>query len=86
MIPALYHENFTSIKDAVASEAESVCITTDCCTSSISESYITITAHYTSKEFKLKSVLLKCANLPGSHTGAALAHIMKTLSCKSGIS
>lgn len=43
MIPALYHENINLIKEVVSSEAESVCITTDCWTSSISESYLAVT-------------------------------------------
>nr|XP_012232187.1 PREDICTED: zinc finger BED domain-containing protein RICESLEEPER 2-like [Linepithema humile] len=73
MIPALYHKCFESTKNTVLQEAENVCITTDCWTSSITESYIAITGHYITKQFDFKSILLKCSNITGSHTANNLA-------------
>lgn len=53
-------------------EAEYVCLTTDTWTSNATQNYIAVTAHYISKNWKLKSVLLECIHFPESHTAEHL--------------
>ena len=56
------------MKQKLKTEAESVCLTTDIWTSSVNDAYLGLTAHYIDEAFKMKSILLDCTVLSGSHT------------------
>ncbi|CAG4952924.1 unnamed protein product [Parnassius apollo] len=62
----------------VQREAMSVCLTTDTWTSSVNNSYIAITIHYTTSELGFKKVLLECGHYSEKHTGELLASQLKT--------
>lgn len=53
--------------------ADKVAITTDCWSALTSESYITITCHYISDDWKVNSYVLLTESLPGRHTADHLA-------------
>lgn len=77
MIPALYTDTLNKTKEIVSQDAMSVCLTTDCWTSSQTESYIGVTAHYIDSNFEPKQVLLECKSLNESHTSSNLARELK---------
>ena len=56
---------------------QSVALTTDNWTSLANEGYITITAHFISKEFDMKSRVLCTAGMPERHTGVNIAERLK---------
>lgn len=66
--------------------AESVCLTTDCWSSSINESYLALTAHFVSDNFILESVLSDCALSEGSHTADHLADTIRNITDEYNIS
>lgn len=66
-IPALYQKCQFEMKELVANEAESVCMTTDCWTSRNNESFMAITIHFIDSKFKLRSVLLGCFEFKEHH-------------------
>ncbi|KAJ2954342.1 hypothetical protein O0L34_g2603 [Tuta absoluta] len=68
-LPALYEACLANTKEHLESQALSVCLTSDIWTSSTNDPYLGLTAHYIDEDFLLKSVLLECCPLPGSHTG-----------------
>lgn len=68
MIPALYTDTLNKTKEIVSQDALSVSLTTDCWTSSQTESYIGVTAHYIDSNFEPKQILLECKSLNESHT------------------
>lgn len=71
LIPGQFIECKTRVMELVQ-KAKNVCITTDCWTSLVMDSYLSVTAHFM-LDFKLQVVLLHCEHFSGSHTGAALA-------------
>ena len=79
MIPALYHKQVSLVKQTVSTEASSVCVTTDIWTSQNVESFMAVTAHYIDRNYKFKTVLLQCSNLPGNHTAVVLADELKKI-------
>lgn len=74
ILPSRY-ESLRAVKmKEVENEVESICLTSDIWTSITNDSYMTVTGHYLDRrECKLKSVLLECVLLEGSHTGVNLA-------------
>lgn len=78
-IPALYEKCLFEMKDLVAKEAESVCMTTDCWTSRNNESFMAITIHFIDSKFELKSVLLGCFTFNESHTGINLSITIRNI-------
>lgn len=85
LIPAAYEECLAYVQQRITN-AKSVCITTDCWSSSVQDSYIAITAHFIDDDFKFESVLLECGLMEGSHTSVALANEMKRITDKFEIS
>ncbi|CAK1591180.1 unnamed protein product [Parnassius mnemosyne] len=77
MIPALYQTTLNEVKTRVSLDASSVCLTTDCWTSSQTESYIGVTVHYIDKNFEPQQILLECKGLNETHTSANLAKKLK---------
>ncbi|XP_044127313.1 E3 SUMO-protein ligase ZBED1-like [Bufo gargarizans] len=75
VIPALYHETKAKII-ASMSQASRVAITCDSWTSVTTESYVTITAHYVSKDWQILSHVLHTRAIYESHTGAHLAELL----------
>ena len=74
VIPYLYEE----VKSAVIDElknAQTVAVTTDGWTPRATESYVTITAHYISPEWQLKSCVLQTWPLHASYTGVNIAAV-----------
>jgi hypothetical protein len=51
-----------------------VSLTTYCCTSGNNESFMRVTIHFVDDDFKLQTMLLKCAVFSGSHTTANLSY------------
>lgn len=77
MIPALYQATLSDVKTRASLDAKSVCLTTDCWTSSQTESYIGVTVHYIDKNFEPQQTLLECKGLNESHTSVNLAKELK---------
>ena len=50
-----------------------VCLTSDCWTACTNVGYISLTAHYVDKDWKLKSKILSFAHMQPPHTGHDLA-------------
>ncbi|XP_040278276.1 E3 SUMO-protein ligase ZBED1-like [Bufo bufo] len=75
VIPALYYETKAKII-ASMSQASRVAITCDSWTSVTTESYVTITAHYVSKDWQILSHVLQTRAIYESHTGAHLAELL----------
>lgn len=53
-------------------EVDYVTLTTDMWTSNSTESFIAVTAHFVTKQWKLKSMLLDCSRFVGSHTNTEI--------------
>lgn len=85
MIPALYEKTLAEVKETVAQDIRSVCITTDCWTSSQTQSYIAVTAHYIDKNFEPQQVLLECKNIKERHTSAYLSEELKKVTDEYGL-
>ncbi|XP_053554170.1 thyroid hormone receptor alpha isoform X1 [Bombina bombina] len=75
VIPALYHETKAQVI-ASMSQASRVAITCDSWTSVTTESYVTVTAHYVSKDWKILSHVLQTRAVYESHTGSHLAELL----------
>ncbi|KAL0808545.1 hypothetical protein ABMA28_012990 [Loxostege sticticalis] len=76
LLPALYETCLAQTKEKLEAEADSVCLTTDIWTSSVNDAYLGVTAHYIDKDFNLKSVLLDCVPMSGSHTAENIKSIV----------
>lgn len=58
----------------MAEKVQSICITCDIWTSRTNDAYLAITGHYIDgQDFSMKSVLLECVPLEGSHTAHMLS-------------
>lgn len=77
MIPALYQTALTDVKMRISRDVKSVCLTTDCWTSSQTESYIGVTVHYIDDDFEAQQILLECKSMTESHTSTNLAKELK---------
>lgn len=67
------------ILQLILKQSEWVTITTDKWTSSANESYTSVTAHFITKNWELKSCLLDCFNTTESHTAQNIANEIKTI-------
>lgn len=85
MLPAMYEHTLNVVQNKLKN-VSSVCLTTDCWTSAINESYIAITAHYITDEFYLDSALLGCCGFDTPHTSVNLAHEIKRVVDEWGLS
>ena len=75
VIPALYHDTKAQVL-ASMNQASRVAITCDSWTSVTTESYVTITAHYVTKDWQVLSHVLQTRAIYESHTGAHLAELL----------
>ena len=65
------------LRKIVSEEADKVALTTDLWTSSATEAYMTVTLHYISPSWDLRSFILATTAFPECHTGAAIAEELK---------
>ncbi|XP_037543305.1 E3 SUMO-protein ligase ZBED1-like [Nematolebias whitei] len=75
-MPALYAQVKSQVEKELA-HAERVAITTDAWTSCSTESYVTITVHYISPDWKLNVHVLQTRAFKGSHTGKNIGALLK---------
>lgn len=83
-IPSLYEECVLRVKEVV-SQVSSVSLTTDAWTSRTNDSFVAITIHFVDDDFKMRSVLLKCAHFDDSHTSVNLAKDLKNVAEEWGL-
>jgi len=72
--------------DKLDKEANSIAITTDIWTSSATEAYITVSAHYISSEWEMVTCVLETPDMPERHTGQKIAEKLMAIVDKWGIS
>ena len=73
------------LKDKLEREANSIVLTTDIWTSSTTEAYITVSAHYISTEWGMISCVLETPDMPNRHTGQNIADKLVEIVEKWGI-
>ncbi|KAL1247684.1 hypothetical protein QQF64_023060 [Cirrhinus molitorella] len=74
-LPALYKETKAKVMESMC-KARRVAITSDAWTSVATDSYLTITAHYISEDWKIVSHVLQTRAVYESHTGAHMARLL----------
>ena len=62
-----------NLKQQLAQIPGRVCLTSDCKTSCTNISFISLTAHYVDKDWKLKSKILSFSHMQPPHTGYDLS-------------
>lgn len=65
----LYEVNVKKIKDILQMVPGKISFTTDIWTSPSTKSFLSLTAHFIDKEWKLRSVIVDFIQMYGSHTG-----------------
>uniref|UniRef100_A0A8C1U7M1 BED-type domain-containing protein n=1 Tax=Cyprinus carpio TaxID=7962 RepID=A0A8C1U7M1_CYPCA len=75
-VPNLYKEVKTNVLECLAL-AEKVALTCDAWTSRATESYVTLTVHHITDEWKLESCVLQTRAMYDSHTGENIAALLK---------
>ncbi|GFS04731.1 zinc finger BED domain-containing protein 1 [Elysia marginata] len=85
MLPARYLEEKARLKSMLL-ELKDVSITTDCWTSRTVESFITVTVHFITKDWQLKSRVLTTTTLQGPHTADNLSTTLRDVFAEWGIS
>ncbi len=75
IVPDLYEQEKKKVVDEL-SRASSVVLTTDGWTSRGTESYVTITAHFITADWEMRSPVLQTRPLYESHTGTHLAQVL----------
>ncbi len=75
IVPDLYEQEKKKVVDEL-SRASSVALTTDGWTSRGTESYVTITAHFITADWEMRSPVLQTRPLYESHTGTHLAQVL----------
>ncbi|XP_055786983.1 zinc finger BED domain-containing protein 4-like [Salvelinus fontinalis] len=71
LIPQLYESTQASVRERVQ-KATAVCLTTDCWTSRVTTSYMSVTCHFI-EDFSMSSCLLDCFEFSDRHTSENLA-------------
>lgn len=77
-LPALYNQEVKRVRKELE-EATDVALTTDLWTSRQTKGYITVTAHFISPEWVLKSAVLETICIAGSHTAENIAQHLRTI-------
>ena len=83
-VPKLYREVKLEVEEAL-SPAERVALTCDAWTSRAVDSYVTITAHYLTEDWRLQSHVLQTRAVHESHTGANIADLLQKAAQEWGI-
>lgn len=76
VVPALYNKTRVIVEEELKT-AHSVALTTDSWTSRATESFLTVTAHFISSEWDMRSVVLQTRPLHEQHTSIHLAEKLK---------
>ena len=84
IVPAMQEVVTSRLKQELKTAGD-VALTCDAWTSRATESYVTITAHYVSKEFEQRSAVLQTKMMPDSHTGINTAEILSSVAEKWGL-
>ena len=88
-ITSIIHQKYEiakhKLKDKLEREANSIALTTDIWTSSATEAYITVSAHYISAEWGMISCVLETPDMPERHTGQIIADKLVEIVEKWGI-
>ncbi|GFW43200.1 zinc finger BED domain-containing protein 1 [Trichonephila clavipes] len=79
-VPKLYNE----VRDKIRQELslinkDTISVTTDCWTSIANTPYITITVHFITSEWALKSACLACAHFDDDHNGKNIAEVLRSI-------
>ncbi|GFW83386.1 zinc finger BED domain-containing protein 1 [Trichonephila clavipes] len=79
-VPKLYNE----VRDKIRQELslinkDTISVTTDCWTSIANTPYITITVHFITSEWALKSACLACARFDNDHNGKNIAEVLRSI-------
>lgn len=77
-LPKLYQSKCCELKEELA-KVRSCCITTDCWTSRATEGYITVTCHYITHEWEMKSTVLQTCHIDSPHTSENLASALEEI-------
>ncbi|CAI5682133.1 unnamed protein product [Oreochromis niloticus] len=83
-VPNLYIDVKRKVEESL-STAERVALTCDAWTSRAVDSYVTITAHYLTADWRLLSYVLQTRTLHESHTGANIANLLQNAAQEWGI-
>lgn len=78
LLPALYNKEVERVREELE-EAAHVALTTDLWTSRQTKGYITVTAHYITSEWVLKSAVLETTCIVGSHTAENIAQHLREI-------
>ena len=75
-----------TIKDLIRDKALYVTVTTDMWTSPSNSSFIAVTLHYLTPEFKMRNLTLEVSPFHGTHTGENIKNFLEGVFEKWGIS
>lgn len=73
MLPSLYREEIDKLNTEL-SKTSHVSITTDIWTSSQTQAFLSVTAHYVTDAFELQSAVLRTVHMTTNHTGENIAN------------
>lgn len=83
-VTSFYEECLEKCKEKIK-EVQAVSLTTDCWTSGNNESFMGVTIHFIDEDFKLQTMLLKCAVFNVSHTSANLSADLNNITEEWGV-
>ncbi|GFY56369.1 zinc finger BED domain-containing protein 4 [Trichonephila inaurata madagascariensis] len=79
-VPKLYNEVRDKIRQELSLiKKDTISVTTDCWTSIANTPYITITVHFITSEWALKSACLACAHFDDNHNGKNIAEVLRSI-------
>jgi len=81
LLLAAYNNGVDWVK-AVLADAEALTLTTDSWTSLMTESYISVTCHFITSDFRLDSCLLQCNKFTERHTAENLVRDLLAVVCE----
>ncbi|GFW65653.1 t-complex protein 1 subunit delta [Trichonephila clavipes] len=78
-VPKLYKVNDKIRQELSLINKDTISVTTDCWTSIANTPYITITVHFITSEWALKSACLACAHFDDDHNGKNIAEVLRSI-------
>ncbi|KAH7963442.1 hypothetical protein HPB52_021209 [Rhipicephalus sanguineus] len=83
IIPELYEDTFMAVKDRMHADfqegVESISLTSDMWTSRSNQSYISLTCHYLTSNFEMRSFALENRSVTESHTACNILEHLQTM-------
>lgn len=76
IVPSIHASVYEKVK-ATVDEAENISFTTDIWTSNNNVSFISLTAHCLNLHYEQKTIVLRVAPFPGSHTAAHITDVLQ---------